>query len=34
MTKQIIDVSALSGWESLASGNHSITIKTKASINK
>ena len=31
MTKQIIDVSTLSGWESLASGNHSITIKTKAS---
>lgn len=31
MAKQIIDVSTLSGWESLASGNHSITIKTKAS---
>lgn len=30
-TKQTIDVSTLSGWESLASGNHSITIKTKAS---
>ena len=31
MTKQTIDVSTFSGWESLASGNHSITIKTKAS---
>ena len=31
MTKQIIDVSTLSGWESLASGNHNITVKTKAS---
>lgn len=30
-TKQTIDVSTLSGWESLASGNHSITVKTKAS---
>lgn len=30
-SKQTIDVSALSGWASLASGNHSITIKTKAS---
>lgn len=30
-TKQTIDVSTLSGWESLASGNHSITIRTKAS---
>lgn len=30
-TKQTIDVSTLSGWESLASGDHSITIKTKAS---
>lgn len=29
--KQTIDVSTLSGWESLASGNHSITVKTKAS---
>ena len=31
MIKQTIDISTLSGWESLASGNHSITIKTKAS---
>jgi hypothetical protein len=30
-TKQTIDVSTLSGWESLASGNHAITVKTKAS---
>lgn len=30
-TKQTIDVSTLSGWESLASGDHSITVKTKAS---
>lgn len=30
-SKQTIDVSTLSGWASLASGNHSITIKTKAS---
>ena len=30
-TKQTIDVSTLIGWESLASGNHSITVKTKAS---
>lgn len=29
--KQTIDVSTLSGWESLASGDHSITVKTKAS---
>ena len=30
-TKQTIDVSTLSGWESLASGDHSIAVKTKAS---
>lgn len=30
-TKKTIDVSTLSGWESLASGNHSITVKTRAS---
>lgn len=30
-SKQTIDVSTLSGWESLASGDHSITVKTKAS---
>ena len=29
--QQTIDISTLSGWESLASGNHSITVKTKAS---
>lgn len=29
--KQTIDVSTLSGWDSLASGNHQITVKTKAS---
>ncbi len=28
--KQTIDVSTLSGWNNLASGNHSITVKTKA----
>ena len=31
VTKQTIDVSTLSGWDSLASGNHQITVKTKAS---
>ena len=31
MTKQKIDISTLSGWESLTSGDHSITVKTKAS---
>lgn len=30
-TKQTIDVSELSGWANLATGNHQITIKTKAS---
>lgn len=30
-TKQTIDVSTLSGWANLATGNHQITIKTKAS---
>lgn len=30
-TKQTIDVSTLAGWANLASGNHQITIKTKAS---
>lgn len=30
-SKQTIDVSTLSGWESLAGGDHSITVKTKAS---
>ena len=30
-SKQTIDVSTLSGWEALASGEHSITVKTKAS---
>lgn len=30
-TKQIIDVSTLSGWANLSSGNHQITVKTKAS---
>ena len=30
-SKQTIDVSTLSGWEALASGDHSITVKTKAS---
>lgn len=29
--KQTIDVSTLSGWANLATGNHQITIKTKAS---
>lgn len=29
--KQTIDVSTLSGWTNLATGNHQITIKTKAS---
>lgn len=29
--KQTIDVSELSGWANLATGNHQITIKTKAS---
>ena len=29
--EQTIDVSTLSGWDSLASGNHQITVKTKAS---
>lgn len=29
-TKQTIDVSELSGWANLATGNHQITIKTKA----
>lgn len=31
LAKQTIDVSTLSGWEGLASGNHQITVKTKAS---
>ncbi len=30
-TKQTIDVSTLTGWANLATGNHQITIKTKAS---
>ncbi len=30
-TKQTIDVSELSGWANLATGNHQITVKTKAS---
>ena len=30
-TKQTIDVSTLAGWANLATGNHQITIKTKAS---
>ena len=30
-TKQTIDVSTLAGWTNLASGNHQITVKTKAS---
>lgn len=30
-TKQTIDVSTLSGWANLSTGNHQITIKTKAS---
>ena len=30
-TKQTIDVSELSGWANLSTGNHQITIKTKAS---
>lgn len=30
-TKQTIDVSTLSGWANLATGNHQITVKTKAS---
>lgn len=30
-TKQTIDVSTLAGWATLATGNHQITIKTKAS---
>lgn len=30
-TKQTINVSELSGWANLATGNHQITIKTKAS---
>lgn len=29
--KQTIDVSTLSGWANLATGNHQITVKTKAS---
>ena len=29
--KQTIDISTLSGWANLATGNHQITIKTKAS---
>ena len=29
--KQVIDVSTLSGWANLATGNHQITVKTKAS---
>lgn len=31
VSKQTIDVSTLSGWENLTSGEHSITVKTKAS---
>ena len=31
MTKQQIDLSKLSGWTNLASGQHSITVKAKAS---
>lgn len=31
VAKQTIDVSTLSGWANLATGNHQITIKTKAS---
>ena len=30
-TKQTIDVSTLAGWANLATGNHQITVKTKAS---
>ncbi len=30
-TKQSIEVSTLSGWANLSSGNHSITVKTRAS---
>ena len=30
-TKQTIDVSELSGWANLSTGNHQITVKTKAS---
>lgn len=31
VTKQTINVSELSGWATLATGNHQITVKTKAS---
>ena len=31
VTKQTIDVSTLAGWATLATGNHQITVKTKAS---
>ena len=30
-TKQTIDVSTLTGWANLSTGNHQITVKTKAS---